>query len=80
MTSENQWQPVRIAPVDQRHKGNEYWEKMVGKIIRVRPLSGASLIDDPDVKVFEIHPEDFAKMAHVPGSANLILEYHIQAD
>jgi hypothetical protein len=71
------WQPVRIAPCT---NGNIYWKRSEGRIIRVRYRPDAHLQDSPETKVYEIHPEDFSKLPHVPGGSGLIMDYQIQAD
>ncbi len=71
------WQPARIAPAT---NGNPYWSAMQGKIIRVRPFPGAIAVRHPEQIVYEIHPEDWKTMEHIPGGSPLIMDFQLQMD
>lgn len=80
MTMTIDWQPVRISPIKNEAypHATEVWKRNVGKVIRVRPAFDYHVIGDPDLRVFEIHPDDFLTLDAV--GEPFLTENQIQAD
>ena len=79
---ENDWQPVRIAPVNpncqimQIATRPDRITNNIGKIVRVRPYLRYMILHE---KQYEIHPDDLWILGTVPGQS-LLCEHQIQAD
>lgn len=89
----DEWQPVRLAPVEQWNKYHPGAEAdtdfhAAGKIIRVRPcgmplwMRKAYAIMGCDLKrTFLIHPEDAERLnIHSAGTDTWVCEHQILAD
>jgi hypothetical protein len=73
------WQPVKVSPCPE-DRDNPYWKALAGRTIRVRPAAqGITVAGNPNMRVYEIHPEDFGGIPHVSYGRPFITEEQIQS-
>jgi hypothetical protein len=93
VTSETQWQPVRIAPETEILKHHDFtrYGRFAGQIIRVRPWTdlvafelnggiGHGLPPCGAAHVFLVHPEDALRLSDGERDFIAVCEHQIQAD
>ena len=85
MSDENEWQPVRIAPISNVQfcdwkEADERWVRHQGEIVRVRPLGPDSQSPMCKGRWFEVKPEDCSRIEGRPGQRVRMCEHQILAD